>query len=64
MKAGFCLTLRAVWRLALLLVLAGAAVPAAADPFVECVQRQLLGLGVEPGPADGLMGPKTRRAWQ
>jgi peptidoglycan hydrolase-like protein with peptidoglycan-binding domain len=42
------------------LVLAGPAV--AQDPHVVCVQRQLDALGVDPGPADGAIGPQTRGA--
>ena len=35
---------------------------AAPDARVEAVQRRLTELGYEPGPADGLMGPRTRDA--
>ena len=35
---------------------------AAPDAQVEAVQRRLTELGYEPGPADGLMGPRTRDA--
>ncbi len=38
--------------------------PASADPFVACVQRQLAELGYDPGPADGVMGRRTRAAWR
>lgn len=51
-------------RLVLTAGLALAAAPAAADPFVACVQEQLTELGFDPGPADGVMGRRTRAAWQ
>ena len=35
---------------------------AAFDPDVEAVQTRLSALGYEPGPADGLIGPRTRSA--
>ncbi len=34
----------------------------AGDPHVACVQAQLERLGFQPGPVDGLNGPKTRAA--
>lgn len=36
--------------------------PALADRYVECVQRQLAYIGLDPGPADGDLGPRTRAA--
>ena len=45
-----------------LIALLLAASPAAADPYAECVQRQLAFLGHDPGPVDGRIGPRTRRA--
>ena len=49
-----------------LLALIAATVPigvlSAPDAQVEAVQRRLTDLGYEPGPADGLMGPRTREA--
>ncbi len=41
-----------------------AAQPAAADPEVEAAQQMLRTLGYDPGPADGRMGGRTRRALQ
>lgn len=32
------------------------------DPIVQAVQRALAARGFDPGPADGLIGPRTRRA--
>lgn len=32
------------------------------DPEVTWIQEHLTALGYDPGPADGIMGPKTRRA--
>lgn len=32
------------------------------DPEVEAVQSRLTALGYDPGPSDGLMGPRTRAA--
>lgn len=40
------------------------AAPAAADPFTACVQRQLAGLGHDPGRTDGTLVPATQRAWK
>jgi hypothetical protein len=45
---------------AALLIVAGATAPALGD--VRCVQEELLRLGYDPGPADGLMGGRTRSA--
>jgi peptidoglycan hydrolase-like protein with peptidoglycan-binding domain len=38
------------------------AAPAAADDNVFCVQQQLAARGVNPGPADGELGARTRAA--
>ena len=48
--------------LALIAVAGSIEVLAAPDARVEAVQRRLAELGYEPGPADGLMGPRTREA--
>lgn len=40
----------------------GATPPAPTRAQVEAVQRMLAGLGFDPGPIDGLMGPRTRTA--
>ena len=48
--------------LALIAVAGSIGVLAAPDARVEAVQRRLAELGYEPGPADGLMGPRTREA--
>lgn len=40
------------------------AAPAAADPFVKCVQGQLAELGYDPGPEDGRLTQSTRSALQ
>ncbi|MCB4458370.1 peptidoglycan-binding domain-containing protein [Leisingera sp. McT4-56] len=50
--------------LALALGLSALSAPVVADPFVACVQRQLAELGYAPGPADGVMGRRTRSAWR
>lgn len=58
MKAGTLLAF-------LLVAIALPAVPAAAagpDQAVQGVQKALLDKGLDPGPQDGLMGPKTRAA--
>lgn len=48
------------WLFLVLWVLAG---PVLADPAaVRCVQNQLAVLGHDPGPVDGAVGPKTRKA--
>ncbi|MCF6432218.1 hypothetical protein [Leisingera sp. MMG026] len=39
------------------------AAPAAADPFVKCVQGQLADLGYDPGRRDGVLSQATLRAW-
>jgi len=48
--------------LALIAATGPVGVLAAPDARVEAVQRRLTELGYEPGPADGLMGPRTRDA--
>ena len=48
--------------LALIAAMESVGVAAAPDARVESVQRRLTELGYEPGPADGLMGPRTRDA--
>lgn len=54
------------WRLPCVLVILAIALlmnpVLAADPDVKAAQKTLSGMGYEPGPADGLMGPSTRAA--
>ena len=53
-----------IWpmRLVLLLSILWFANPALADDTARCVQNQLLAAGFNPGPVDGIVGGKTRRA--
>lgn len=54
---------RTIRSIAAALGLALLAAPAAADPFVKCVQGQLAGLGFDPGPANGALSLATLHAW-
>lgn len=48
--------------LVLLLSLAAAGAAFASEPGVEAAQRRLAEIGFDPGPVDGIAGPRTRRA--
>lgn len=43
-------------------ILTGAIVPDPTSKHWEALQRALAGLGIDPGPIDGIPGPKTRAA--